>query len=119
MRRGMVIGLVLLSILLLVGVGIGAYNAGLSNGLEQTGAEVVRVDDHRGGFGFPFGLILFPLFFFGIFFLLKGAFWGRHWHGGPPGPGYWGGPQGVEEWHRRLHEEGTDRPRGGDEPQTA
>ncbi len=114
MRRGMVIGLVLLAILAMVGIGIGAYNAGLSEGLERTGAEVVRGD--HDGFGFPFGLILFPLFFFGIFFLLKAAFWGGGWGG----PGHWhGGPQAIEDWHRRLHEEGRDRPRTGDEPQTA
>ncbi len=119
MRRGMVIGVVLLAILAMVGIGFGAYNAGLSSGLEQTGAEVVRVDDHRDGFlFFPFGFLLFPLFLFGIFFLLKAAFWRGHWHGGPPG--FWGGgPHGVEEWHRRLHEEGTERPKTGEEPTTA
>lgn len=116
MRRGMSIGMVLLAILLMVGVGIGAYNFGLSEGLEQTGTEVVRVDDHHGFF--PFGIFLFPLFFFGIFFLLRGAFWGRgHWHGGP---GYWGGGhRSVEELHRRLHEEEKDRHGTGETPTVA
>lgn len=106
MRRGMWIGVLLVVILVGIAVGVGAYNLGLSEGLEQTGraGEVVRVIGPHGFF--PFGLILFPLFFFGLFFLMRAAFWGHRW--GAPGhwgPGPRGGPAAIEDWHRRLHEE--------------
>ena len=112
MRRGF--GLVLLIILLAVGVGIGAYNWGFAEGLEsaRAGGDVVRVIGPGGGFGF--GWILFPLFFFGIFFLLRGAFWAGRWG---PGRGPWGSHHGeghpeFKEWHRRQHEQSGDRPGG-------
>lgn len=114
MRRGAWIWVLLLMVLVAAAVGIGAYNAGLSAGLEEAGqtGEVVRVIDGPGRF-FPFGLILFPLFFFGLFFLARAAFWGRGWHDrGPWGAG--GRREAIEELHRRLHEEGTTRESGGD-----
>ena len=60
------------------------------------------------GFGFGFGFLhlLFPLlFFFLIFALLRGLFWGgRHRWGGHNGD--WSGrvPPMFDEWHRRAHE---------------
>jgi hypothetical protein len=114
MRRGAWIWILLLVALVAVAVGIGAYNMGLSEGLEEAGrtGEVVRVIDGHRGF-FPFGLILFPLFFFGLFFLARAAFWGRGWHDHRPwGPG--GRREAIEEFHRRLHEEGTTQDSGGD-----
>lgn len=128
MRRTMVIGLVLLAILAAVGIGVGAYNAGVSEGLQQgsDGAQVVRVvgPGYGAGFGFPFGLILFPLFVLGIVLLLRGAFWRGRWGGrgygpwGPGRPGPWGpgGPQRFEDWHRRQHEQPADQAGGGGEP---
>jgi hypothetical protein len=114
MRGGF--GVVLLMVLLAIGVGIGAYNWGFAEGLDsaRAGGDVVRVIGPGGGFGF--GWILFPLLFFGIFFLLRGAFWGARWGG--PGRGAWGshhgeGHPGFEEWHRRQHEQSGDR-RGGE-----
>jgi hypothetical protein len=117
MRRGFAIGMVILFILVAIAIGVGAYNVGLHQGLEQSGraGDVVRVIGP--GFGFPFGLILFPLFLFGIFALFRGAFWHRGW-----GPDHHDGPwQGrramLEDWHRRQHEEGSDdRPASGGEP---
>jgi hypothetical protein len=114
MRRGMWIWILLL-VLVGVAVGILAYNAGVHEGLAESG----RVDDVRGfgpGFGFfPFGLILFPLFFFGIFALFRAAMW----RGGPGwGPGPYGKGGHVEEWHRRLHEQEGQRNSGG-EPEQA
>ncbi len=113
MRRGFGWGAAILVVLLLVGVGIGAYNWGVTEGLERTGegVEVVRyVGGHGFGF-FPF-FLFFPLFFLALF-AFKGAMWRRHWdhdggHGpgehGPGGHGRW--EQGYEEWHRRQHESG-------------
>jgi hypothetical protein len=135
MRRGIVIGLVLLGILTAVGIGVGAYNLGVSEGISR---EVVRTggdgDFVRGygrgwgygpGFGFfPFGLILFPLLVLAFFALARGFLWRGRWGGpgygprGYGGPGPWGqggsgpwgpgagGPSGYEEWHRRQHEQG-------------
>jgi hypothetical protein len=57
---------------------------------------------HHGGGFFPFGIILFPLFIFGIFALMRAAFWGGRW--GAPGH-HKGGHHMAEDWHRRLHEE--------------
>lgn len=136
MRRTMVIGAVLLAILAAVGIGVGAYNVGVSEGLQQGGdaAQVVRVvgPGYGAGFGyFPFGFILFPLFVIGIFLLLRGAFWrgrwgGRGWGPGGYGPGGYrgpwgpGGPQRFEEWHRRQHEQRPEQAdTGGDPPGVA
>jgi hypothetical protein len=122
MRRGMWIGVLLLVIVVAIGVGIGAYNAGLENGIERAGegVEVVRVFDR--GYGFPFGFFLFPLFFIGLFLLIRGAFWRRRWEGGPGGwgPGPWrGGHEMYEEWHRRQHQQASgDHPSAGGEPST-
>jgi hypothetical protein len=124
MRRAFWIGVLLLVILAGIGIGVGAYHAGFNQGLEDSGraVEVVRVVGH--GYGFPFGLFLFPLFLIGIFLLIRGASWRRRWGG--PGPGGWGpgpwkgGGHPFEEWHRRLHEQGSsDHPESGGEPQTA
>jgi hypothetical protein len=124
MRRAMVIGAVLLAIAVVVSVGIGAYNAGFHEGLEDSGraVEVVRVE----GWGFPFGLILFPLFIIGIILLVRGAFGRRHWgpgsggpgHGGPGGPGHWKAAM-LEEWHRHQHGEGGGEAGAGGEPARA
>ena len=122
MRRGTAIGVAVLGVLVAIAIGVGAYNVGLSEGLEQTGRATEFVRGDRPGFGhFPFGLILFPLLFVGLFLLLRGAFWRPRWGGGGP----WGPPehfmterrQMFEDWHRRQHEAGTgDRPPAGGEP---
>src|SRR5213595_2825169 len=82
MRRTMWIGALLLAILVGVVVGVTSYHAGVTHGLEQAGhaSQVVRVVGPGYGYGyFPFGFLLFPLFLFGIFFLVRGAFWRRRW----------------------------------------
>ena len=111
MRRARWISGAVLAVLVGVAIGVGAYNAGVSHGLAQSGhaTQVVRV---VGG-GFPFGFLFFPLFFFLIFFGLRAALWGRRWRDGHP-HGDWG-PEGrlhgreqaFEDWHRRQHEGGT------------
>jgi hypothetical protein len=99
MRRGFGAGMVILLILIAVGVGIGAYNWGLTQGLEESGQAVEVVHYHGPGF-FPFGFILFPLFIFGFFALMRGAFWGHH----RGGYGHGGGHGKLEDYHRELHE---------------
>jgi hypothetical protein len=119
MRRGIGIGVIILLILAGIAIGVGAYNAGLSQGLEESAraGEVVRVID-RGPVFFPFGLFLFPLFIIGIFALFRGAFWRRHWDGsGHQDAGGWKG-RGLwfEDWHRQQHEKGNDLPKSSGEP---
>jgi uncharacterized BrkB/YihY/UPF0761 family membrane protein len=118
MRRGMWIVVAVLVILGAIAVGVTAYNAGVAQGIEESGraGEVVRVVG-PGGWGFPFGFLLFPLFFIGFFFLLRAAFWGRRWGGPGPG-GRWGSrDEMVEQWHRRLHERDVQSgPSPGGEP---
>jgi hypothetical protein len=124
MRRGFGIAALVLVILAGVAIGVGAYHAGVSHGLAEaaTGGQIVRVVGPGYGYGFfPFGIFLFPLFFFLVFGLMRAAFWGRRWggHDHPhKGPGPWGeGPGGrFEEMHRRLHEQesGDHTPSGGE-----
>src|SRR5207247_8480382 len=81
MRRATVIVVALLVALAGVAIGVGAYHAGLTNGLDQAGhaERVVRVVGP--GYGFPFGLLLFPLFLLAFFALARTARWGRRWAG--------------------------------------
>jgi hypothetical protein len=143
MRRSMVVGAAILAVLAVIGIGFAAFNAGVDQGVSQQLArtgdaqQVVRVVGpgwgYGRGFGFPFGLILFPLFVVGIVLLLRGAFWRGRWGGGPRwwgpgygpgGPGYgrpWGGPEAFDEYHRRLHDQpgtpaGPSEEGGGFEP---
>ena len=123
MRRTMWIGALLLAILVGVVVGVTSYHAGVTHGLEQAGhaSQVVRVVGPGYGYGyFPFGFLLFPLFLFGIFFLVRGAFWRRRWYGDHEHP-HWGpgggGSGRFEDWHRRQHEQASgDHPGSGGEP---
>jgi len=106
--RALVIG-----VLFLAGaaaIGIGAYNAGVAQGLAESGrliaappagAPYVYVWHRPWGFGFfPF----FPLLFlFLFFFVVRGMLWRGRWHGGWRSGGYDGVPPMFEEWHRRVH----------------
>ena len=118
----------------LVGVGVGIYQAGVTQGIVDAGrvpaAGVVPVAGYGYGYGFHgFGFLglLFPLLFlFLIFGLVRAAFgrgrgWGGGWGGrygyGPGwGKGYGPGSGGPDSWreererqisdlHRRLHDE--------------
>ncbi len=115
----------LLLVVILAGVAIFAYNAGLAQGVAAAPATssanpgTAPYPYYYGGpfffrpfgfpfFGFPFLGCLFPLlFFFLIFFALRFLFW--------RGPRFWGGygggrhgsqtpPPYFEEWHRQAHE---------------
>ena len=121
------VGLIVVGIL--VGVGVGIYQAGLAQGVLDAGrlpaGAVVPVAGYCYGWGFHgFGFLglLFPiLFLFLIFGLVRAAFGrGRHYGPGWGGRGYWGkgygpgiGPDGwreererqISDLHRRLHDE--------------
>lgn len=134
MRRG--IGIVAIVVVLLagVGIGVGAYNAGVNEGIRRTAdaSQVVEVvgPGYRGGF-FPFGLILFPVLLFGGLALARAAFGHRdgHDHGGSWGHGPRGGPPWASqegrarfedqaaEWHRTQHGEASNATGGA--PPTA
>jgi hypothetical protein len=124
MRRGWAIVAAVLVVLVTAGIAVGAYNAGLDEGIRRA-ADSDQVVQVVGGYGrgygfFPFGFFLFPLFIFGAIFLVGRAFRGpRGPWGHDHGPGY--GPWSEEgrarfedratDWHRRQHEQGS----GGEE----
>ena len=115
-----------------IGVGVAAYNAGVTAGLAEAaqqaaaGGDPLPVSPHvygygpyaHGPFGWGFGFFgfLFALFMiFVIVGLVRAAFGGGRHHRG--GPGGWGDRRDrVEEWHRELHRrdsgEGEQRPAG-------
>ena len=125
MRRGWAIAAAILVVLVTIGVAVGAYNAGIDEGIRRgaEAGEVVEVVGGRYGYGhgfFPFGFFLFPLFIIGTIFFVSRAFRGpRGYWGHDHGPGY--GPWSEEgrarfedragEWHRRQHEQAS----GGEE----
>ena len=109
----------------LAGIGIGIYNAGVSEGVAEAARAAqaagedpaVVVPPYAGPYGYGwghgwggpgpgiFGFLFFILFLFLIFGLVRAAFgWGR-WGGGGRGPGGWGGgrEERIAEYHRELH----------------
>lgn len=127
MRRGWAIALAIVAVLAVGGVAIGAYDAGVDEGIRRAAdagqvVEVVGRGYGHGGWGFfPFGLILFPLFLFGLFWLVGGAFrrgrWGDghgHEHGGPwSEEGRARFERRFDEWHQRQHGQGSTAPDPG------
>jgi hypothetical protein len=129
MRRGMVIVPVLLAVLLSVGIGVAAYNAGEHNGQQQATEQIQSAQANgqevqvvhvvgEDGHWFP-GFIFFPFFLIGMFFLFGAIFraarWGGKGHGhGPGGPWNEEGRQRFEErareWHQREHGGGPQTP---------
>jgi hypothetical protein len=114
----------------LIAIGVGVYNAGVSAGLVQQGAAVasgapavVYPGPYVGHWGWGPGFGIFGIFFwilgiFLIFGLIRAAFgFGRWGHGrGDWGNhhGRYGGPrEHFEDWHRQAHESGD----GGGAPQ--
>ena len=113
-------------VLVLAGVGIGIYNAGVSQGIAQAatlpeGTTVVTPVGYGYGwgnpgfFGFGFLWILFPILFFLLLFgLARAAFGGGRRWGGPGwgprggyGPNDWNEERErrMAEYHQRLHDE--------------
>ncbi|MFN8458521.1 MAG: hypothetical protein U0401_28355 [Anaerolineae bacterium] len=128
MNRRIVFG-ILLAMLLLAGVasvGVYAYNAGVAQGLVESGkltdlppGAEGRLYPYYGGpfwfhrpFGFGFFGCLGPLFFILLIFaLLRGLMWGGPWgrgHGWRHGPWEKGVPPMFEEWHRQAHSQSTE-----------
>lgn len=135
MRRGFgLIGLVVTAIVLVI-VGVIAYNVGWSDGVNThlpavtndgtTNVPAYYYYGHPGwggpGFGI-FGIFFFLFVLFGIFFLLRLLFWGfmgrammgggwgggwghRGWGYGPGGQGRQSFEERVQEWHRKQHGE--------------
>jgi len=128
----------LLLVAVVIGIGVGVYNAGVSAGLTEAAQQAIASGDPTpvvpvygygygpyvhgpfgGAWGF-FGFFFWILGFFLIFALIRAIFgWGR-WGGGSRGHGGWGGGGSrAEEWHRELHRrsgdpggEGDQRPAG-------
>src|SRR5438045_9309776 len=110
MRRGFgLFGAILTVILLIVVAAIG-YNIGWSQGVDthlpQGAANVPP--GYYYGYGFHpffagFGILWFLVILFGIFWLLRLAFFGRRWGGwyGPRGMGHHGPGGGSFEERRR------------------
>ena len=123
MNGRIILGVLLVIVLVAgaVGLGVSAYNMGLAQGMAVSGADKAPAAGvapypypffggpfwfRPFGWGFGFLGLLFPLFFFFLIFaLLRGIFWGGHrgWRRGP-----WMDqqtvPPAVEEWHRKMHE---------------
>lgn len=98
-RWAVIVGALLLAAI----VGVMAYNAGVMQGVEQSGKIVEgHWYGHRhGGFFFiPFLAIAF------WFLIVRGLFWRGGWHRGACRDG------GLDEWHRRAHERMWNEPKG-------
>lgn len=129
MRRGMVVLAVVIPVLAGIAIGVGAYNAGVDEGIRrgvesvESGAQVVEVVGHPGGYGFFPGLFLFPLLLlFGGLLLVK-ALLPPRWYG--PGHGPWGRGHDehrarfearAREWHRHEHDQAGDAAEGSAQP---
>ena len=124
LARGILIAV--LALAAAVAIGLGAYNAGVAQGIAESGRAVAALPPgatpvylwpYRGfGFGFfPFFVLLF------LFFVLRGVIWRRQrwygWGGGwGPGCGYYRGVPPApyfDEWHRRAHEQQPPQPPSG------
>jgi hypothetical protein len=141
MSRSIVVG-VLVALIVLVGLGsLGwvTYNAGVAQGLSESGKLALPASagaagvapayayPHLWGYGLgPLGCLV-PLFVILFFFMLfRMAFWGlgaRRWGGFGHGPsfGRWDSERGVppffESWHKRAHGEAQE-PSGREENAT-
>lgn len=127
---GFLFGLIVVG--LLIGLGTGVYQAGVSQGIIDAGRFPAGANVPVAGYGWHgpdlFGLLFGIFFLFFIFGLIRAAFsrgrgWGPGWgHGYGYGHSDWGKGEGSTErgpaaWreerdrriadlHRRLHEEG-------------
>ena len=110
------------ALLLAAAVGFWAFQAGVAQGIEQSGKIAAAPSGTPGPYPYPypyygwhrpwgFGFFFGPLFFIAFWLILiRGVFWRRRaWYGGPRGYGGGCGPYGrFEEWHRQAHERERD-----------
>lgn len=116
MRGRFILSIVLVVVIVAGAIGLGtyAYNAGVAQGLAQSG-KIAAPDGaavpyyspvYYHPFGFGFGGFLFSCFFlFLIFGLIRAIFWRPHW-GWRSRRGPWNGdfPPMAAEWHRKMHD---------------
>ena len=113
--KGRFVWAVLLLALMAAAVGVVSYNAGISHGLAIAPAAgaappagAVAPYAYYRPWGWGFG----PLFLLGFWFLVFGLFRGLYWGGMYRRCGY--GPRwrmdAFDEWHRRAHEEMSKKP---------
>ena len=127
MNRRIIFG-VLLALLLIAGAvtfGVYIYNAGVAQGLAESGkltdlppGAEARLYPYYGGpfwhprpfsFGFfgCFGPLLFILLIFALF---RGFWWGGPWAWGRGWKHEHGGGRAIfEEWHRQAHSQGAEQ----------
>ena len=127
MNRRIVFGILLALVLIAgaVSLGVYAYNLGIVHGLAQSGklsdlppaAQMRPYLFYGGPFWFyrPFGFGFFGcfgplLFFFLIFILFRGLWWGGRWGYGPG----WKHdhrdiPPMFAEWHRQAHRQEAEQ----------
>jgi hypothetical protein len=113
--------LALVGVLVIIGVGV--YNAGVSAGLAETGRQAVSSGapavyypgpyaGHGWGWGPGFGIFAVVFWILGIFLifgLVRAAFGFGRWGGGRRDWGdHNGRRQHFEDWHRRAHESTPD-----------
>jgi hypothetical protein len=121
-NRSLVRGLAIaaLAVVAAAAIGIGAYNAGVAQGIAESGRAITALPPgtpyvygwpRPWGFGF---LPIFPIFFFlFLFFVVRGLLWRGPRRGGW-GCGYGSVPPAFDEWHRRAHgEQPPSTPTGG------
>jgi hypothetical protein len=125
MRRGVWIGVAAIVVAVGILVGVASYHAGVNHGIQQAGEAGRIVQVYGYGGGFPFGFLVFPLVFFGIFAIVA-AGRRRRWaamgggHGSWSGPGTWGFDQdAVRDMHDRLHQQAGEHSGAGGEPSSA
>ena len=106
-NRGRAFLIVLLAVAAAAVIGFTAYNAGVGQGIAESGRWAATPGGpapygymwRPWGFGFGFFPILFLFFFFfllrGLLWRGRGCGWGRYYDDVPPR---------FEEWHRRAHE---------------
>ena len=114
MRNRFLLSLVLVFVIVVGAAGLGtyAYNAGVAQGLAQSG-QIAAPDGavapyyapryyHPIDFGFG-GFLFSCLFIFLIFGLVRAIFWRSHWgmHGRRWNSDF---PPMAAEWHRKMHD---------------
>src|SRR5207247_11057349 len=128
-RRGFGLIRALVTVVVLVIVGVIAYSVGWSAGVNThlpAGTATAPGPYYGYGYGFHpffagFGILWFLFILFGIFFLLRLAFFGRMWRGvvwlygiGMGRGGYGSFEERAQEWHKRQH--GEQPPSSGTTP---